>query len=140
MECKLRAIKILKELEGCKLQAYKDTGGVMTIGYGHTGRDLPEQITLEDACVILEDDLERIFMQILPSIKVKLNDNQMAACLSFAFNVGASAFKKSTLLTKINASDFKGALAEFPKWVYDNGTFVKGLQNRRHKEMELFSA
>ena len=138
MECKLKAINFLKEVEGCKLKAYLDTGGVKTIGFGHTGPDLPDEIDMQKAIAILEDDLERVFMKITPMIKVDLTSGQMAACLSFAFNVGHAAFRDSTLLKKINKKDFKGAVEEFKRWVYDNGVYVKGLENRRHKEIELF--
>ena len=140
MECKKIALDFLKKVEGCKLEAYLDTGGVKTIGYGHTGEMLPDSISQQEADAFLEDDLERIFMRILPMIKVNLTDGQMAACLSFAFNVGHRAFRDSTLLKKLNKSDFKGALAEFERWVYDNGKYVEGLKNRRHKEMELFTS
>ena len=137
---KLIALNFLKQVEGIKLKAYLDTGGVKTIGYGHTGEELPDEITLEQAATYLEDDLEKVFMRILPMIKVQLNDNQLAAVLSFAFNVGCNAFRDSTLLKKINKSDFIGAVAEFERWVYDNGRYVEGLKNRRHKEMDLFRA
>ncbi len=138
MNAKLLAMNFLKQVEGCKLKAYLDGGGVKTIGFGHTGPDLPDEITMEDAISFLEDDLEKVYMRILPSIKIELTDTQLAACLSFAFNVGATAFKESTLLKKLNNSDFKGVVAEFQRWVYDNKKYVEGLKNRRHKEIELF--
>lgn len=140
MESKKLALDLLKEVEGCKLKKYLDGGGVETIGYGHTGPNLPDEITQEEAEAFLMEDLEEAYIGIAPKIKVDLTSGQMAACLSFTFNVGTRAFKESTLLKRLNAKDFKGAVAEFERWVYDNGKYVEGLKNRRHKEMDLFNS
>lgn len=140
MQSKKLALDLLKEVEGCELKKYLDGGGVETIGYGHTGPNLPDEITQEEADALLTSDLEAVYVKIAPVIKVDLTDGQMAACLSFAFNVGARAFKDSTLLKRLNAKDFKGAVAEFERWIYDNHKRVEGLLNRRHKEMDLFNS
>ena len=34
-----RGVKLIKEFEGCKLKAYYDSVGVITIGYGTTNSD-----------------------------------------------------------------------------------------------------
>lgn len=133
------ALNFLKEVEGLRLKQYDDGTGVMTIGYGHTGPELPLEVTPEEAAALLEDDIERIFMSILPSIKVKIKECQLAACISLAFNIGPRNFKESTLLKKLNKEDFKGAVAEFPRWIYASNKRVEGLLNRRHKEMDLFN-
>ncbi|MDP2640772.1 MAG: glycoside hydrolase family protein, partial [Betaproteobacteria bacterium] len=47
---------------------------------------------------------------------------------------------KSTLLKKLNAGDYSGAAAEFPKWNKAGGKVLKGLVARRAAEAELFQA
>ena len=36
MKISEEGIELLKKFEGCKLEAYQDSVGVWTIGYGHT--------------------------------------------------------------------------------------------------------
>jgi lysozyme len=71
-------------------------------------------------------------------VKVSLNDNQYAAIVSFAFNLGVGNLKQSTLLKKLNAGDFAGAANEFAKWNKAGGKVLAGLTRRRAAEAELF--
>ena len=48
-------VNTIKKHEGCRLDMYKDTVGVWTIGYGH---NLEEGIDQETADFILARDLE----------------------------------------------------------------------------------
>ncbi|WP_455424812.1 lysozyme [Dryocola sp. LX212] len=125
--------------EGCKLKAYKDGGGVWTIGYGHTkGVQKGQAITQAQADEFLEQDLAPVESCINESVNVDLNQNQFDALADFVFNVGESAFTSSTLLKKLNAGDYRGAADQFTRWVYDNDVFVQGLYNRRVDEKTLF--
>jgi len=64
---------------------------------------------------------------------------QMAIIVaSFVYNIGESAFIKSTMLTLINNSNFPSAASQFNRWIYDNGKEIKGLVNRRAKK-KLYS-
>ncbi|OLY45118.1 lysozyme [Bartonella apis] len=134
----------LKQWEGLKTKAYKDAGGVWTIGYGHTamaGSPQPYQgqvITAAEAENILLKDLVQYEAAIENNVKVKLNDNQFAALVSFAFNVGIGAFKNSTLLKKLNQGDFNAVPTELRKWVKAGGKKVQGLVNRRQAEGYLW--
>lgn len=72
-------------------------------------------------------------------VKVPLNDNQLVALSSFAYNTGQGALLNSTLLKLLNAGYNKNAVAsEFDKWVYAGGQVSKGLKNRRAAEKQLF--
>lgn len=138
------ASKLIKKHEGLKLSRYPDVAGLPTIGYGH--KLLPGEtfhtITLEKAEELLQADIAKTTRAILPSITRPITDNQKAALVSFAFNVGVTAFKKSTLLRKINAGDMTGAAAEFDRWnkAKINGQLqaVAGLTNRRTDEKNIF--
>ena len=73
-------------------------------------------------------------------VTVPLTQPQFDALVSFVFNVGAGAFRKSTLLKKLNAGDYAEATAEFPRWVKGGGKTLPGLVVRRAAEMLLFGS
>ena len=134
------AIPFIKSWEGCRLEAYRCTSGVATIGWGHTkGVSMGDRITIEEAEKYLNDDLIGFQQELTPLISVMLTEGQFQAIMSFVFNVGVQAFKDSTLRKKLNAGDFEGAQAQFGRWVYDNGKILKGLEDRRKAEAELFA-
>lgn len=130
---------LIKRWEGLELEAYLDTGGVWTIGYGHTKTARPGQrITKAEADYLLAKDVKWASEAVEKRVKVPLNRNQRSALVSFVYNIGESQFASSTLLKKLNNSDYAGAAKEFMRWVYDNGRFIKGLQNRRREEFKTF--
>ena len=134
-------LQLVKHFEGCYLKAYKCPAGVLTIGYGHTGKSVKEgmEITQEQAEVILKHDLERFESAVRDCVKVTLEQGQFDALVSFAFNCGAAALKSSTLLRKLNAGDVVGAAQEFHKWNKAGGKVLKGLVRRRAAEAHLFA-
>lgn len=135
---------IIKEFEGLRLDAYLDTGGVWTIGYGTikypsgTRVAKGDKISQTDAESYLRSDSKWVDSCLDSKVKVKISQNQFDALASFVYNIGESQFGSSTLLRKLNAGDFQGAANEFDRWVNDNGKRVQGLVNRRAKEKALF--
>ena len=131
----------IKREEGLRLRPYICPGGMKTIGYGHVlkSTDSVKEITEEVALVILREDLGAALDAIDDHVLVKLNQNQIIALCSFIFNVGANAFRKSTLLKKLNAEARLGDVAaEFHKWNKAGTVVLTGLISRRQKEAELF--
>lgn len=137
-------LKLIKQWEGFKTKAYKDTGGVWTIGYGHTSaagapKVIPGmRITEAEATEILRRDIDSVEAAVVNSVKVHLNDNQFATLVSFVYNIGEGAFRKSTLLKKLNEGDYNSVPNELMKWVNDNGKRIQGLVNRRAAECGLW--
>lgn len=140
------AAGIIAIFEGKKLKAYKDQGGVWTIGFGSTynidkKRPVREGDTIDEATAIrwlntIAGDLQN---QIKKVITVPVNQNQLDSLTSLAYNIGLSAFKKSTLLKRLNANYSKIQVAdEFLRWNKVKGVVNQGLTNRRSKERELF--
>lgn len=123
-------------LEGREYIPYQDVVGVWTVCDGHTGPDIikGKRYTDRECDALTKADLKRIASQIDPNIKVKLPETVHAAIYTFAYNVGAGAFNKSTMLRKINAGDTIGACNELQRWVYAGGKKWKGLINRREVE------
>lgn len=122
------------------LAAYRDAGGVWTIGYGHTGPDvLPGmQITTDQADDLLTADLEGSENAVSRLIFVPLNDNQFAALVAFTFNVGAGALEHSSLRRILNGDDYGAVPVELARWNREGGCVMAGLIARRAAEIELW--
>ena len=133
-------MEIIKDSESRKLKAYLCPAKIWTIGWGHTGKEVYEGLTItkEKADYFLRQDLEVAKNEIRKSVKVPLNENQYSALCSFIFNIGIGNFRSSTLLRKLNAKDYRGASLEFTRWIFSNGKPLTGLIVRREKERVLF--
>ena len=143
MKLSYNGIQFLKQWEGFKKEAYKDTGGVWTIGYGTIKwKEKPiEQgmtITEKEAELALEADLAWAQTAVNQLVRVSLTQNMFDALVSFVYNVGESAFSKSTLLKLLNQGNYTEAVKQFERWKFDNGKEVRGLLNRRESERALF--
>lgn len=140
MKISQKGIDIIKNFEGLELKSYKDSVGVLTIGYGSTGQHVSPGMTVtkEQAEQLLKKDLERFEKGVSDLVKVPLNQNQFDALCSFAFNLGIGNLKSSTLLKKLNASDYIGASKEFERWNRAGGKVLAGLTRRRIAERDLF--
>lgn len=150
-------IALIKRWEGLRTAAYDDNGaaagGTWTIGYGHTGPDVRPGLTISEAEAerLLREDLAEAEAIVERHVAVPLNDGQFAALVSFVFNVGPGragvkdgfvtlrSGRPSTMLTRLNAGDYAGALAEFPKWTRGPEGTHEGLANRRAAESGLFA-
>ncbi|MBI1929684.1 lysozyme [Candidatus Poribacteria bacterium] len=146
--------KLLAEWEGVKLQVYKDVAGLPTIGVGHllTRDELTSGkiwirggpikyangLTKEQVMDLLGQDLEEFEKVVNNSVKVELKQNQFDALVSFTFNVGANAFKNSTLLKVLNQGQYEEVPNQLRRWVYAGGQKVQGMINRREKEINLW--
>jgi lysozyme len=146
---------LFKEWEGLDVNEYLDSGGAPTIGIGHlmtrsermSGKILIKGkpvvyrngLSVQQCWDLLDQDLDPAEAAVNGGVKVALNQNQFDALVSFVFNVGASAFATSTLLKVLNAGHHDQVPAQLLRWVRDNGKIVKGLVNRRNKEIELWS-
>ena len=130
-------IKLIKRFEGCKLKAYYCPAGVLTCGWGSTGKDiLPNTVWTQDyADKRLMYDATR-FLKATKKICPNLEGEQLGAIADFAYNLGVSRLKSSTLRKKINEGDFESASKELKKWVYGGGKKLKGLVVRRDAEAE----
>lgn len=134
-----------------KLTAYLDSGGVWTIGTGHTGKvdGVPVRkgmkITLEKAEELLDADTTIARKAVERLVKVAINDYQFGALTSWILNVGEGNAAKSTLIRKLNAGNYDAVPAELMKWVKDQDpktgklVTVKGLVNRRAAEAGLWA-
>ena len=132
---------LIKSFEGLRLEAYRDAVGIPTIGYGHTGGvKLGDVITMDEAESLLQKDLRRFERAVESQINVHLTQSQFDALVSFTYNVGPEALRKSTLRRILNQGDYSGAAEEFLRWVKAGGKTLPGLVKRRNAEMQLFKS
>lgn len=138
-------VALIKYYEGLRLKAYQDTGGVWTIGYGHTSAAGGMRvyaglaITHDQAEQLLKDDLARMTYPVIDDlVKVPLSQGQFDALCSFIYNLGATQVSTSTLLKRLNQGNYDAAAEQFGRWIYDNGQKLNGLIARRTAERNLF--
>lgn len=139
MKTSKAGIELIKRHEGLRLEAYQDSAGVWTIGYGSTGGVRPgDVITEAQAEKLLKQDLktaeDEINRHLLP-----LKQHQFDSLASFVFNVGIGSFRRSTLLKRlkidVNHHDIPN---QFNRWVYGGGKILPGLVRRRREEANLY--
>lgn len=143
MQISFNGIQFLKRWEGFKAEAYKDTGGVWTIGYGTIkwmGKPVEQgmKMTEKEAELALQADLAWAQTAVNQLVRYPLTQNMFDALVSFVYNVGESAFRRSTLLRLLNQGRVADAAKQFERWKFDNGKVVQGLLNRREAERALF--
>lgn len=140
MKTSQKGIDLIKSSEGLRLEAYKDSVGVATIGFGHTGPDVQmgQKITAAEAELLLTVDLGKFEKGVTSLVKVGINQNQFDSLVSFSYNLGLGNLGSSTLLKKLNLGDYAGAAAEFTKWTKAGGVSLPGLVKRRAAEKALF--
>ena len=118
--------------------------GVLTIGWGHTGPDVYQGMTItqQQAETYLTNDLQKFADCVSNYLRVSLNPNQVGALVSFTFNLGCGAFQGSTLLRRLNAGEDPNTVVaqELPRWVYANGVKLPGLVRRRDAEVAFFKS
>jgi lysozyme len=133
-------IDLIKNFEKYSPTNYLCQAKKPTIGYGHVikkGESFSwiDKKTAED---MLRKDVKIAESFVEDNVKIALTQSQYDALTSFVYNIGGTAFKNSTLLTKINSGDYSGAAEQFDRWVFVGGEKSNGLIRRRAAEKELF--
>lgn len=137
-------LNLVRHFEGMYLRGYKCPANVWTIGYGHTGLVDGKPIhgnmiiTEEKAIELLQQDMAVFENAVKDSVKVPLTQNQFDALVSFAFNVGAGALRKSTLLRLLNQGKYEEVPSQLLRWNKGGGKVLAGLTRRRKSEAHLF--
>lgn len=148
-------LNLLTAFEGFSSTCYKDSVGVWTIGYGHACQDssdeLPEygvtchsgtcsgSLTESQAEDVLNDDVSDFVSCVQSGVKVDITQNMFDALVSFAFNIGCSGFKSSTLLSELNSGKLSDGEAQYQFTRWHSGC-IAGLERRRFTESQLFSS
>ena len=126
---------LIKKFEGCKLDSYRCSANVATIGYGHT-KDVSDgdTCTQEEADQLLAEDLEEFEGYVDKLVTVDLTQNQRDALIAWTFNLGPENLKNSTMLKELNAGNYTKVPSEMKRWNKAGGETLEGLIRRREAE------
>ena len=141
MRTSQRGLSLIKSFEGLRLQAYQDSVGVWTIGYGTTrGVKSGMKISKEQADRMLLNDVQRFEPEVRRLVTAPLNQNQWDALMSFTYNLGCGVFRKSAMLRLFNTGYAGAAAEQFARWILGGGKVLAGLVSRRAAERALFES
>ena len=140
MKISQTGVDLLKHFEGCKLEAYQDSVGVWTIGYGHT-KGIYEGIEISqlEAEKMLKDELEGEYEGYINDIPdVPLEQCQFDALVCWVYNLGPTNLRSSTMLKELNAGSYDLVPYQMKRWDKAGGKVLLGLSRRRNAEALLF--
>lgn len=140
MKASQKLIDAIKRFESVRLQAYPDSGGVWTIGYGHT-KDVKkgDRITQYQAEQLLKEDLAQ-FEAMANKVRGLNTQGKYDAVVDFLFNCGPGNFNSSTLKKYIECNKATWEIQEqFLRWVYAAKQKLGGLVTRRIWEANRYA-
>lgn len=143
--------RLIKHFESCRLQAYPDSGGLYTIGWGTTryenGREVKkgDTITQGRADALFKLQIPKYEQTVKGKIKRNLLQHEFDALVSFVYNAGTSYnsggfWKDFNIFSNVN----KGVTGEemINYWstlaITAKGKKLNGLIRRRKAEAHLF--
>lgn len=131
-------IDLVKTWEGFRSEAYQDSAGVWTIGYGTT-RNVKEgdSCTEQEAEAWLARDLKEA-EHYVNRFDLDERQGRFDALVSFTYNLGPGWIQGSGLKRAIDARDWPLVPMEITRWVYAGGKPLLGLARRRVAEAALF--
>jgi lysozyme len=130
------ALDLVRRFEGCRLNAYRDIVGILTIGYGET-------LNVHEGMVWTEYEAEQALRRRLAAFMAGViqrcptllaHPKKLAACTSLAYNIGLGAFGASSVCSLSKRGDFASAGDRFVLWNKAGGKVVRGLTVRRQLE------
>lgn len=139
MQYSKSGLSLTEQFEGCRFTAYLDSGGIPTIGYGHTHDvSIRDTCSQEQADLWLQEDIQNSVHEVNRLVKVQLTQGEFDALVDFVFNCGSGNFARSTLLVDLNAGNYAAAALQFDAWDKCDGSIVAGLLRRRQAETGEF--
>lgn len=152
MQLSADGIQLLKDLEGVEPDPYRDSAGLWTVGAGHCltkdelsagkiycgdrvirWKDGP--LTDDEIAALLAEDVGWAEAAVEVAVRVPLEQYQFEALVIFCFNIGANAFRESTLCRLLNAGDVDAVPDQLRRWVRAGGKVLPGLVRRREIEI-----
>ena len=135
------AVPLVSAWEGIRARPYKDPVGISTVCYGETSAEMRPYSPQE-----CKDMLNRAITQRYGPDVLKCTPGigdypgAFAAAISLAYNIGPTAYCRSTAARKFQQGDLKGGCDAFALWVKAGGRVLPGLVNRREAEIEMCHA
>ena len=129
----------VKSFESYKAEPYRCPAGVLTVGYGHTGKYAGEHMSLSKAESVLNQELVETKKLVLSKVKVKLTEYQLAALVSFTHNTNENCL--DTLINgkgRLNSGNYDSVPKLLPLYCKADGKTLRGLVIRRNWEARLW--
>ncbi|AXP07713.1 putative endolysin [Sinorhizobium phage phiM6] len=134
------AIALIGVWEGVRTTAYRDIVGIPTVCFGETrGVKMGDKYTLAECKEMLGDAVIEFEQGIRKCLKSpdKIPDEVYVTSLSLSYNIGQSAFCKSTVARRLNEGNFRAACNAISLFNKAGGKVSKGLINRRAEEKKI---
>jgi lysozyme len=146
-------IERLKRREGVVREMYRDSAGLPTIGVGHlltkdelsSGKLYLESGAVDWAGGLTDEQVDELLREDLATSEAaldatlltvpELEQHQYDALVSFVFNVGARAFRDSTLLKRLKSGNLDVVPDQLRRWVFAGGQVDPILVKRREDEV-----
>ena len=139
MKYSKKGLSLTEGFEKLRLAAYQDSGGVWTIGYGHTHCVYPGMTCTKDqAEAWLLSDMTDAENTVNHMVKVPLTQGEYDALVDLVFNIGSGNLHGSTVLALLNAGNYKDAALHIEDWDKCKGQELVGLLRRRLAEEDEF--
>ena len=149
-------VALLKEIEELHLKPYDDQTGKTiaawvagaTIGYGHLIAEADwasykDGITATAADALFAVDMAPFEAVVAASVTTGLQQYEFDALVIFAFNIGERGFKGSSVVKMINdpkaLTGYATLEAAWKSWNKSQGKVMKGLDNRRRCEWQIYT-
>lgn len=149
------ALDLIKSFEGYlqplndgtdRVRPYRCPADVPTIGFGSIKYPSGRRVQMSDGPITRQEALALLAWEInaqsAPAVDrfatVQLHALMRGALVSFAFNCGTGALKRSTLLKRVNGRRWEDVPKEFAKWRMGGGRVLRGLVRRRAAEAAMF--
>jgi lysozyme len=134
-----RLVKGVMSFESFRSKPYLCPAGVLTVGYGHTGKYANCTMSQARAERLLREEIEEAKQIVLRNVRVQLTENQLASLTSFTFNCGeGNLLKLVNGSNRLNAGNYKSIERVMPLYVYGDGKKLRGLEIRRGWELNLW--
>jgi lysozyme len=124
--------------EGEVLTPYGDIADVMTVCFGHTGRDIEDREYSPAECeALLNADLIKHAEPLFDCLNdfASASDGVKLSFISLAFNVGPAAVCNGSIARDFNSGDTQAACRDLLKYNKAGGKVIPALDARRHREL-----
>ena len=135
-----KMVETVKSFESYRPQPYLCPAGVLTVGYGHTGKYASRAMSKKQAEDVLKKELNECRKIVLRNVKVSLTEWQLCSLTSFTYNCGEGSLKK--LINgprRLNAGNYDSIKKIMPMYRKGGGRVLKGLVKRRAVEVDMWN-
>lgn len=134
-------VPLVETWEGLRTRPYRDPVGIQTVCYGET-RVKMRPYTPQECREMLNRAISQTYGPQVLACTPGLQDQPgaLAAAISLAYNIGPTAYCKSTAARRFREGNLKAGCDAFAMWVKAGGRVLPGLVNRREAEIEMCHA